>query len=197
MAQKMSLLLTLANEVRTDVGNAVKKSTGVERILQRGNKENALGETEYLTKKLGAIHEKTGQMVTEAEKCQGTIDDHGKRIERLEAFVRKYQPQVEKLNEVEIANDFEYQLAKYIYPRGTKIGSNEIFQNMKQWLDVNKKIPNHDGNRKWNTLPEKIGWTEEHGNVLRRMLNFKSTNADRAYVEHICNMVQQLKMLNA
>ena len=192
----MGALLTLTKEVHTDVGNAVKKSTGVEKILQRGNKENALSETEYLTENLKATHQKTGQMVTEAEKCKGTIDEHEKRIERLEDFVMKYQPQLDKLKEVEIANDFEYHLAKYIYPRGTEIGSNEIFRNLIQWLDVNQNIPNHDGNRKWNTLPEIIGWTEEHGNVLRRMLNLRSTNPDRPYVEGIRTMAQQLETLN-
>ena len=155
-----------------------------------------LSETKYLTENLKATHGKTGQMATEAEKCKGTIEKHEKSIERFEHFVKKYQPQ-DKLDEVEIAKNFEHQLAKYIYPRGTKIGSNEIFQNMRQWLDVNKKIPNHDGNRKWNTLPKKIGWTEEHGNVLHRMLNFRSTNADRAYVEDIRTMAQKLETLNA
>lgn len=193
----MAALLPLSKEIHKDMGNAVQKSIQVNKTLQRGNKENALNETKCLNENLKATHEKTGRMVTEADKCNAQIDEHGKRIERLEDFVKKYQPKLDKLNEVEIANDFEYQLAKYIYPRGTEIGSNEIFQNLKQWLDVNRKIPNHDGNKKWNTLPEKIRWTEEHGNVLRRMLNFKSTNADRPYVKDIRTMAQQLEILNA
>ena len=193
----MAALLTRSREIYTDIGNAVQKSIGVEKTLQRGNRENALMETEYLTKNLKATHEKTGQMVTEAEQRRGTIDEHEKRIEHLEDFVKKYQPQLDKQNEMEIARNFEYQLAKYIYPEGTEIGSNEIFQDMKQWLDVNKKIPNHDGNRKWNRLPEIIGWTEEHGNVLRRMLNFRSTNADRCCVEDIRPMARLLETLNA
>ena len=192
----MEVVTKLSKDVHKDVGNAVERSTEVGKIIERGNKENALQETD-ITTNLKTTHEKTGQVVAAVEECKKINDENQKRIDWLHETVMQWQPKIEKFNEVDIANDFEYLLAKYMYPRGTKFGRNEVFQNLKQWLDVNKKIPNHEGNEKWKAWAKKNAWTDEHDDVLCRMLNLKSTKFDRARIEDIRRMAKQLRSMNA
>ena len=193
----MDVLSNLSKEVHEGVGYAVDRSKEVGKNLKRGNKENALQETEYLTTNLETTHERTGQMVDVVEEFKKSNQENQRRIDRLDETVKQWQPKIDKFNEADMANEFEYLLAKEIYPTGTEFGRNEIFRNLKQWLDVNRKIPNHEGNEKWKAWAEKNAWTDEHDDVLCRMLNLKSTKFDRARVEDIRRMTKQLRSMNA
>ena len=193
----MEVVTILSKEVHEDVGNAVKRSIEVGKTIERGNKEDALQETEYLTTKLKTTHKKTGQVVAEVLDRKKIYDENQKRIEWMYETVKQWQPKIEKFNEADMAKEFEYLLAKEIYPTGTEFGRNEIFRNLKQWLDVNRKVPNHEGNKKWKAWTEENAWTDEHENVLCRMLNLTSTTPVREHIEDIRRMTTELKSTNA
>ena len=178
------------------VGYAVERSSLVGKTLERGNMQNAMQETEYLTTNLETTHEKTGQMVDVVEEWKKSNKENQRRIDLLDETVKQWQPKIDKFNEADMANEFEYLLAKEIYPTGTEFGRNEIFRNLKQWLDVNRKVPNHEGNEKWKAWTEENAWRDEHENVLCRMLNLTSTTFDREHIEDIRRMKTELKSVN-
>ena len=193
----MEAVINLSEQVHKNVGNAVGRSTEVGKTLKRGNKEKAMQETEYLTTHLETTHEKTGQMVNVVEEWKKSNKEYQRRIDRLDETVMHWQPMIDRFKEADMAKEFERLLAKEIYPTGTEFGRNEIFRNLKQWLDVNRKIPNHEGNEKWKAWTEKNAWTDEHENVLCRMLNLTSTTFDREHIEDIRRMTTELKSTNA
>ncbi len=140
--------------------------------------ENELREPEEdkrkLEEKIRALEEKVSkleQKIASVEKEKKILQDKNKN---LRDKVAEHDIRFAGLQTGQIAFDFEKDVATYIYPNGKRIGSHQIFTNMKKWLE-NKKgtLEGNEANTKWNDLQREFSWSVEHEGVFFKLLKYR------------------------
>ena len=71
-----------------------------------------------------------------------------------------------------LLQNFEENLALYLYPRGWVSGKFEIFPNLIRWLDARRGTPLGEiANAKWLVVQRYLPWTPQHEEVLLNLLH--------------------------
>ena len=68
--------------------------------------------------------------------------------------------------------DFEKNLAQYLYPRNRIIGTTEIYPRLMNWLELRRNTPQGNMARnKWEQVCREIEWSRNHEDVLTKLRN--------------------------
>jgi hypothetical protein len=69
-----------------------------------------------------------------------------------------------------LLQNFETNLALYLYPRGWRFGNDDIFPNLMKWLNDHRGTRLGDiANAKWSQLKHDMQWTLQHEAVLAKL----------------------------
>ncbi len=107
----------------------------------------------------------------ENKNLRGKVAEHDIQLKATQNELNEMKSDLET---GQIAFDFEKDVAKYIYPEGKKLGSRQIFTNMKKWLEKNKDTTDgHEANTKWTDLQREFSWSDEHEGVFLKLLKHR------------------------
>ena len=116
------------------------------------------------------------------ENCDDGYSFH-RRIAELEGNVFQLDDELKSLKEKcrnglyiceakRLLQNFEENLALYLYPRGWVFGKFEIFPNLIRWLDARSGTPlGQVANAKWLVVQSHLPWTPQHEEVLANLRN--------------------------
>ena len=190
-------------------GITLAKQTGEEAIksMYRKNYKGALSTTEAQQSGLKKTEEKAYNMVETAKKYDNTLSEHKRKFDRLEPVVNKMVDQIDRLEKRndnlerswttwQSASDFVNDLATYIYPPGTKVTFGPIFTNLMLWLQNTSE--GEEANGKWKALQRKANfqWTDDHTNLLDKMLRCKKIDFDASFSHEDIKRRGEILMMN-
>ena len=105
------------------------------------------------------------------------------RMERLESQVARLTEDINSLRErcrngyyvfetKHSMQNFEKNLALYLYPRGRIFARTEIFPRLMTWLNGQRNTPQgRDARGRWLKVKNEVRWNRSHENVLTRLRN--------------------------
>ena len=105
------------------------------------------------------------------------------RVERLESQVARLTEEMNSLRErcrngfyvfetKHSMQNFEENLALYLYPRGRIFAKTEIFPRLMSWLNGQRRTPQGlDAKNRWQKVKNEVRWNRSHENVLTKLRN--------------------------
>ena len=200
----------IAVSVREGITFAKKTGEKATKSMHRKNYEGALSAMEAQQSGLKKTEEKAYSMVEIATECENNLAENRKKLNRLEPVVYKMVDEIETLkkrnNNLErnwitwqSASDFVTVLVTYIYPPDTKVTFGPMFTNLMLWLRQNHNTPEGEvANEKWKALQRKaeFQWTDDHTNLLDRMLRCKKIDFDASFSEEDVKRRGEILMMN-
>ena len=171
----------LATEIHGDIQTAKIAAESAIKSVQVGNHGKAESALKGQLAFLGKTEEKAGEMINESKKMMNEAGKIWAEINKMKNEITDLNGKVDDLMVTKrnmetwnSASDFEYDLAKYIYPQGVPVTFGSIFANVMLWLDQKKNTPEgQEASNKWGALTEMFGWDDKHENVLYKMLKCK------------------------
>ncbi len=151
-----------------------KKRRKLENELREPEDEGRGREERKREEKIRELEEKVSkleQKIASLEKDKKILQEENKNLQDKCA---KHDIKFAGLETGQIAFDFEKDVATYIYPEGTRIGSRQIFTNMKKWLEKNRHTrKGNEANTKWNELQREFAWSNKHEQVFFKLLEHR------------------------
>ena len=187
-----------------------------EMIKDREIAENMVQEIKKSNEPLNPKRKK--ELEDKIKELEEKITEQDDKIKDLETNLSAVQADLDKLKNSlqtgQLSFDFEKDLATYIYPEGKKIGSRQIFSNMKRWLEDKKGTPQGEAsNKKWKDLQTEFSWSEKHEQVFFKLLKYRRkfahptrdaaelqipddfTNEEKMCIRTINNMIERVNEL--
>ena len=171
----------LAGEIHRDIQIAKIAAESAIQSIQVGNHGQAESALKGQLAFLGTTEQKAGEMINESKKVMNEAGEIWVEIKKMKNEIKDLNCQVHDLMVTKrnmetwnSASDFEYDVARYIYPQDTPVTFGPIFASLMLWLDKKKNTPEgQEASNKWKALTEMFGWKDKHENVLYKMLKCK------------------------
>ena len=165
----------LEKNIEEKYGQEAMKETGLP-VLKQGLKETKKEAEEMKTEVQRTKTEVSAQMAHLRESIQNQIAEMQNQLNDKESSFLKMKGD---LHIGQTAYDFENYLCTHIYPPGTFVTHDQKFTALMKWLKDNKDTPEgREGNRKWERLTDKYGWTDAtHKPVFLEMIRCRLPHA--------------------